>query len=437
MTVLATIVAGLLLICTGLAYTKLRIPGGFYVLTTKNAALALSPFMTLVGIIGAVSGGLLGHWVVAAAFGLLAVLAAVPSIRVIGTACVLTDALGRQDGGRHLLARRWGLWMPSVPEPRWERDIPFCTPPGCDKPLLCDIWSPPAGVTPSGLAYIYTHGSAWVMLDKDIQTRPFLRRLAGQGHVVMDVAYRLYPQTDMGGMLGDVRRAIAWMKANAATYGVDPNRIAIGGGSAGGHLSLLAAYSEGNPELTPPELQGVDTSVQGVISVYGPVDLAACYAHMNVPELAALTPAPPADWNAWMPPMMKRFVKPGADRWRLTYAIAAGRLDWILGGTPEACPERYHQYSPIAHVHKGCPPTLLMQGVDDLVSPIAAVRRLHQKLQAAGVPAASLELPQTDHAFDLFLFGLSPSARVAMWHTERFLAHIAGARGREQERVAG
>ena len=87
------------------------------------------------------------------------------------------------------------------------------------------------------------HGGAWYMLDKDFFTRPFFRHLAAQGHVVMDVAYRLYPETDMLGMVGDAKRAIAWMKAQGPAYGVNPERVVVAGGSAGGYLALLAAYT--------------------------------------------------------------------------------------------------------------------------------------------------------------------------------------------------
>jgi acetyl esterase/lipase len=126
--------------------------------------------------------------------------------------------------------------------------------------LLADIWQPPAGVEPSGTAIVYLHGSAWYLWDKDCGTRPFFRRLAAQGHVVMDVAYRLCPEVDVVGMVGDAKRAVAWMKANAARLGVNPQRVVLMGASAGGHVALLAAYGSDQPRLTPEELRGVDTS---------------------------------------------------------------------------------------------------------------------------------------------------------------------------------
>jgi acetyl esterase/lipase len=77
-----------------------------------------------------------------------------------------------------------------------KQNLPFATIPGSERQLLCDLWQPPENVPPSGLAFIYMHGSAWYLLDKDVGTRPFFSHLAAQGHVVMDVAYRLAPETD-------------------------------------------------------------------------------------------------------------------------------------------------------------------------------------------------------------------------------------------------
>jgi hypothetical protein len=93
----------------------------------------------------------------------------------------------------------------------------------------------------------------------------------------MDVAYRLCPAVDLWEMLGDVQRAIAWLKAQAGEYGLDPGKIVLGGGSAGGHLALLAAYTAGDARFTPPELLGADLSAGGVVSYYGPTDLCAFF----------------------------------------------------------------------------------------------------------------------------------------------------------------
>jgi acetyl esterase/lipase len=172
-----------------------------------------------------------------------------------------------QEQKNHFLSGRRILKLPDVRNPHMEQNITYATVPDINRKLLCDVWQPPDNITPSGLAFIYLHGSAFYFLDKDYGTRPFFRHLAAQGHVIMDVAYRLSPETDIMGMIHDIKRAIAWMKENAGTYGNSPNRIVLGGGSAGGHLALLAAYTADSSQFTPNDLQEKDVKVCAAISL--------------------------------------------------------------------------------------------------------------------------------------------------------------------------
>jgi acetyl esterase/lipase len=425
MLTVALALAGLLLLWAGMLWVTLP---GFLPYLPRVYAAAYSLEIALIGLAGAVVGSIAGSVPVALAYGVVAAAAGIPVLRLWLTPDVLTGAFGTlttpEGRDRYMLRRAWGLRLAPVPEPRVQRDIPFWTPPGSTRPLLCDLWQPPTDVQPSGLAFIYFHGSTWVLFDKDAGTRPLFRHLAAQGHAVMDVAYRLYPDTDIEGMVGDVRRSVAWLKANTAAYGINPDRIVVGGGSAGGHIAMLAAYTEGRPELTPPDTRGLDTSVRGVLAWYAPVDLAACYFHYHNDVLARTRPDQP-DWNAPLSPMMRRLMGRDAERLHLQKAGGVGRLDWMLGGSPEQVPARYALLSPITHAHAGCPPTLLMQGPRDIIVPIASTREMHRRLRQAGVPAALLVLPQVDHAFDLFGVNWSPSARLSLWHAERFLALVA------------
>jgi len=240
----------------------------------------------------------------------------------------------------------------------------------------------------------------------------------------MDVAYRLFPETDIPGMVSDARRAVVWLKTHAAAYGVDPSRVVLGGASAGGHIAVLAAYTVKDAELTPPDVRDADSSVRGVLGWYTPVDLAACYEHYENAALAKMMPEQP-DWNAPLPPIVRRLLGSDAERLALQNAPGGGRLDWIVGGTPQQVPERFAQLSPVARAHAGCPPTLLMQGRDDIIVPTGPAIGLRDKLHALGVKSALLLLPHADHAFDALAPDWSPAARIALWHAERFLAFIA------------
>jgi acetyl esterase/lipase len=313
--------------------------------------------------------------------------------------------------------------------PRWERDLPFWSPPDSGRPLLCDVWSPPEGVRPSGLALVYLHSSSWHLADKDVWTRPLFDHLARQGHVVMDVAYRLCPEVGLPGMLGDAKRAIAWMKTNAPLYGADPRRVVAMGASAGGQLALLAAYAPGHPALTPPDLTGVDTEVCAVVSYYGLADMRAFYARAE-----ALLPRAELVRKLAAGPLLQVVERAGGlvpgrpiagQAWKLAGMSNAGMMESLLGGPPERVPAMYDLASPITHAGPLSPPTLLIHGEHDTAVPVCATHVLYEKLVAAGVPAACVILPQTDHIFDLVLPRVSPPGRSARAALDRFLRLLA------------
>jgi acetyl esterase/lipase len=206
-------------------------------------------------------------------------------------------------------------------------------------------------------------------------------------------------------MIGDVKQAIAWIKSNADRYGVDPEKIVLGGGSAGGHLALLAGYTPEHPELTPEDLQGADLSVCGVISYYGFTDLLPLYEYTGLQKMEGQPPVP---------------IGTKLDSSEVFRYM--GRMDILLGGWPHEAPGMYQLASPITHVHPGCPPTLLIQGQQDTYCPVDATCAHYQKLVESAVPAVNLVYPWTNHAFDLLLPQISPPAQAALYDVDRFLA---------------
>jgi acetyl esterase/lipase len=280
----------------------------------------------------------------------------------------------------------------------------------------------------SGVAVIYLHGGAWYLLDKDTGTRPFFRHLSAQGHVIMDVAYRLAPETDMMGMIHDVKRAIHWLKEKAATYHINPDKIIVSGGSAGAHLALLAAYTFQSSVFSPVELEGRDVSTAGAISLYGPADLEAMYFHTNQQYTTRTkTDAPAMPEPTKMPRWVKKAMGKNYSRLGMDKDVTnGGSFATLLGCQPDQYPENYALYSPLVHVHPQCPPTLLIHGEHDVMAPVKASQRLYSRLMEEDVPTMMHILPQTDHAFDLILPRISPSSHNAIYDIERFLALQAG-----------
>ena len=414
MIVAAYVMSFLSLLLNASLLVHLKPPYKFFFWVFQIAAAVLSPILVLLGLLGAGLGWLYDAPVALAAGVLGAAISALYISLVTVPQSGFDLAFGRDWEARispvqksHMLKRRWNLRWPHTREPRWERDIPFWTIPRTDRRLLCDVWRPPEGVPATGLAFIYLHASAWWILDKDSGTRPLFRHLVAQGHVVMDVAYRLCPEVDIYEMVGDVKRAVAWMKAHAAQYQVNRDRIVLAGGSAGGHLALLAAYTPHHPLLTPLDLEGDDLSVRAVVSCYGPTDLRSCYYHWDQTRVIGL-------------PKVAIGLPGVADTKKdLTQA---GRLDTLLGGHLHEVPEVYELASPVAHVRADCPPTLLIQGEPDVFTPAAPTRVLYHRLVACGVPAVKIIYPMTQHAFDLILPKVSPPAHASLYYLERFLA---------------
>jgi len=281
-------------------------------------------------------------------------------------------------------------------------------------PILADLWTPPPGTEPTGLGLIYLHGSAWHYLDKDMGTRPFFAYLAGQGHTILDVAYTMAYKCRLPGMVGDVKQAIAWFKMNAAALNINPKRIVLWGGSAGGHLALLAAYTPNDPTWQPAGLDA-DTQVRGVVSYYGLTDL------VEAQRFLAEMPDLPENQRQRMSSRFRQMRLLPADS---DFVATPNLLPHLLGGALAECPERYGQGSPINHVGSHCPPTLLINGAHDFAVEVSQHQRLHGALVAAGVAAAHIELPLTEHAFDLFFPTINPAGQSALYDLERFLARL-------------
>jgi acetyl esterase/lipase len=237
-------------------------------------------------------------------------------------------------------------------------------------------------------------------------------------------------------MQADAKRAIAWMKAGAAQFGVDPNQIVVAGGSAGGHLALLAAYTANVLDLRPVDVGTADLSVCGVVSWYGPSDMRVydAFAGQKFDTLVEEGQTSSSGKGAeWLNNRLGMNTKSPA-HWQPGITVQENMMRGLFGGTVAEVPEEFRWGSPITHVGPHCPPTLLLQGEHDFVVSAEAVQLLADNLRQAGVPVVHVEYPQTDHAFDLILPMLSPSAQAALYETERFLALLttrAVANGRE------
>lgn len=233
---------------------------------------------------------------------------------------------------------------------------------------LLDVYrqrSRPAGAP----VLLYFHGGGYRSGRKSFESRALLFRLASQGWLTISANYRLRPDVDFFDHLSDAKRAIAWVRQYGHEYGADPSRLFLAGSSAGGHMSTIAALTQNDRRLQPG-FEQADTSVSGVISLYG----------------------------------------------------------WYGGyygmGTAES------DVGPLGHDPSKAPPFFIAHGKNDSLATVGTARRFVAHLRSGSrAPVVYAELPGAQHSFDLF-HSLRFSAVVD--GAEAFAAWVMAQRDRKQ-----
>lgn len=248
-----------------------------------------------------------------------------------------------------------------------------------------DIWRRPdldlAGKAP---VLFQIPGGAWTTGNKRGQAHPLMSHLAELGWICVAINYRHSPRNTWPAHIVDVKRALAWVKAHIAEYGGDPDFIAVTGGSAGGHLSSLAALTPNDPQFQPG-FEDADTRVQAAVPFYGVYDFTRFEDAMH--------------------PMMPGLL-----------------VKSIMKERPNTNMQAYATASPVNHVSADAPPFFVLHGRNDSLVPVEQARSFVERLrQSSSQPVVYAELPLTQHAFDIFGSARAAHAAVAV---EQFLAQV-------------
>jgi acetyl esterase/lipase len=245
-----------------------------------------------------------------------------------------------------------------------DRDIVFATIDGSE--LKLDIAYPKAKKEKLS-AVVYIHGGGFEMGDKPTdQTVLF----AENGFVGIAIQYRLSGVATFPAAVHDCKTAIRWTRANAKTYGIDPDRIGVIGESAGGYLVALMGTSGGDAYLEGDGLYGgFSSSVQAVVDLFGPIDF------------GSMEDAPGE-------PLAK-----------------------FLGKPAKEVPELVKKSNPLTYVDAGDAPTLMIHGEEDNLVPIVQSELLYSALSKAGVQAEVVRVKNAGHGFSAATPGavVSPS----------------------------
>jgi acetyl esterase/lipase len=231
---------------------------------------------------------------------------------------------------------------------------------------VADVWHrgdlPRDGKAP---VLLQVPGGAWAIGMRRPQAYPLMSHMAERGWICVSMAYRVSPRNTWPAHIVDVKRALAWVKENIADYGGDPDFVAITGGSAGGHLTALAALTPNDPEWQPG-FEDADTSVVAAVPIYGRYDWFSREGSGR-PEFIAI---------------LRRYIV--KRRFRENRQV-------------------YLDASPITKVRADAPPFFVLHGTDDSIIPVAEGREFVDALsQKSDDVVIYSEIPHAQHAFDFF-----------------------------------
>ena len=252
----------------------------------------------------------------------------------------------------------WAQKPLAVPEGvAFETGIEYANPDG--QHLRLDLARPKKG---DGLfpAVLCIHGGGFRAGRRESYDGLCLR-LAQHGYVAMTVSYRLAPKYPFPAAVHDVKAAVRWARANAARYRIDPRRIGVVGGSAGGHLAQFLGVTAGVKEFEGSGGNADQSSrVACVVNYYGPSDFTRSYGKS---------------------------------------VDAAQVLPLFLGGDLKTARKRHIRASPLYWVTPDAAPTLCIHGTEDRYVAHEQAVWLTDRLKAAGVEAELLTLQGAGHGF--------------------------------------
>jgi acetyl esterase/lipase len=234
---------------------------------------------------------------------------------------------------------------------------------------------------------IQLHGGGWIRGDRPGGSGSFGPFFAA-GMSVVAVQYRNAIDAPAPAAIQDVRCAMAWVKKNAAKYNFDPNRVVTWGGSAGGHLALMAAYAPAS--FNPPGCTD-QPKVVAVIDMYGASDVAESLTYRGSMDFTH-------QWIGLDLPL-PRNPAPAPASTPATTGLAASTEPANPDGMPrpraqlprwpdptEAVLARAREVSPLTYIHPGLPPTFIINGDQDHTYNPTQSYKLKAALDAAHVP---------------------------------------------------
>ena len=276
---------------------------------------------------------------------------------------------------------------------------------GSDHVLKMNVFIPP-NHNEAVPALIYVHGGGWAkgtyegndkaatlpantngdqMTRDNNKTYDVFKGVLDDGIAFVSVDYRLNSESQLPTQIYDVKGAVRFVRAHAAEWGIDPNRIAIGGSSAGAHLASEVALTPNVAELEGTVGGNLDQSsaVIACVDYYGPTDL-----FTMAEEMSPTLQSPEQAYEMHSSARSNESILAGATGGDKPEGVA--ELRQILGNNDESAPfwdmaKMVQNASPVYHVTKDAPPFFIAHGGRDNLVPIEQSLRLHSLLDRVGV----------------------------------------------------
>jgi acetyl esterase/lipase len=237
-----------------------------------------------------------------------------------------------------------------------EKEITYCQMDGVD--LKMDVYYPDQYSARPWPVVMYVHGGAWQKGDKNegagSRAIPALR---ASGFLVVAVDYRLAPTYKFPAQIEDVQCAVRSLRANASRFHLDPEKIGVWGGSAGGHLVALLGTAANKPEWKVGEYLDQSSRVQAVVDMFGPADLSVEFDTSNFQTA------------------------------RVVFGARNGSDPKLINA------------SPVNYVDSTDAPFLILHGDQDNVVPLEQSQLLFKQLQQYGVESKLVIVQGAGHGF--------------------------------------
>jgi acetyl esterase/lipase len=278
---------------------------------------------------------------------------------------------------------------------------------GCD--IKADVYGADKAVRKP--VVIFIHGGALIMGSRKGVTRPFHAGLLSSGYVVVSIDYRLAPETKLPAIIEDVRDAHRWVrKSGPKLFHVDPDRLAVAGGSAGGYLTQMTGFC-------------VSPRPRALVSYFGYGDITSAWYSRPDPFYSKQPHVPKEEATQAVGTEVISEPPDKNQRGRF-YLYARQQGLWpkeVAGHDPDTEDKWFDRYCPLRHVSAKYPPIMLIHGTADTDVPYEESKKMDEKLTQKGVQHELVTVPDAGHG----LSGAQPeeTARIAERAVEFIKAH--------------